>query len=136
VVPIELRDTAAAFFQLDAQTILGVHLDNSIITVDSPARPGELVTLYAGGLGPLDREYVDNVVPLAASWIRDRKNFRMLFNGVDIDSSRIQYVGVTPFWAGLYQINVRLPDNLGADPEVRIGFRDRLSPPNLSLPVR
>ncbi len=45
----------------------------------------------------------------------------MLLNGVAVDPGLVSYAGATPDCAGLYQINVRLPEDAPANPEVRIG---------------
>jgi uncharacterized protein (TIGR03437 family) len=40
---------------------------------------------------------------------------------------------VTPGFAGLYQVNVRLPERLAPNPEVRISLGDLASQPGLKL---
>ena len=60
----------------------------------------------------------------------------MLLNGVAIDPARILYAGVVPTFAGLFQINVRLPDITPSNPEVRIGFAGTMSPPARVLPLQ
>jgi uncharacterized protein (TIGR03437 family) len=57
-------------------------------------------------------------------------------NNAPVDAGSIQYAGVTPGYAGLYQINLRLPDPLPANPEVRVWIGPQASPPSLSLPTR
>jgi uncharacterized protein (TIGR03437 family) len=59
-----------------------------------------------------------------------------MLNGVAVDSRRIYYVGVTPGYAGLFQINVRLPDDAPPDPEIRVGTSDRMSPEGRYLPLQ
>src|SRR5277367_6557364 len=51
-IPIMLQNAAPSFFQTDATTVLGVHLDGSTITAASTAKARKSVVLFAAGLGP------------------------------------------------------------------------------------
>ena len=55
--------------------------------------------------------------------------------GIRLAPSDILYAGLAPGFAGLYQMNIRLPLELGAKPELRIGFGDIMSPPGVWLHV-
>src|ERR1700722_2036366 len=50
-LPIMLQSAAPSHLQSDATAILAEHLDYSVITASSPAMPGEVVVLFASGLG-------------------------------------------------------------------------------------
>ncbi len=39
---------------------------------------------------------------------------------MSIDPSLVKYAGLTPGWAGLYQINLYIPEGVGTDPELRV----------------
>ena len=39
---------------------------------------------------------------------------------LELDQSLIQWAGLSPGFAGLYQINLQLPDMIGPDPQVRV----------------
>ena len=70
----------------------------------------------------------------AAAPIVNLANFQVLLDGVALDPSMVEYAGVAPFNAGLYQVNVMLPDNLSpANPEIRLSVAGVLSPTGLSL---
>ncbi len=58
-----------------------------------------------------------------------------MLNGVAIDPSLIQYAGVTPGFAGLFQINVQLPGDAPSSPEIQIGYPNLMSPAGRILPV-
>ena len=63
-------------------------------------------------------------------------DLKLLLNGNAVDTVRIKYAGLTPGSAGLYQINLQLPDNLGADPEIRVAVASQSNPGGLKLAVR
>jgi uncharacterized protein (TIGR03437 family) len=62
-------------------------------------------------------------------------SLKVSLNGVTLDPIRIKYAGLTPGSAGLYQINVVLPDNTGPDPEIRIWAGDMVPVAGLKLPL-
>jgi uncharacterized protein (TIGR03437 family) len=59
-----------------------------------------------------------------------------LINGTALAPSSILYAGVAPGFAGLYQVDVRLPDQLPANPEIRLGVAGIMSPAGLILPAQ
>jgi uncharacterized protein (TIGR03437 family) len=132
---INLSATAPALFQTDATTILGTHADYSLVTASSPAQPGEVIVLWATGLGPTLPPVIPNQVPRAAAPLAAMSEFQVFLNGEAVDPSLIYYAGATPTCAGLYQINVRLPNDAPADPEVRIAASGVMSPPGRFLSV-
>ena len=135
-VRIALRDVAPALFQLDQETAVATTADWSLITRESPAEPGRYVVLWATGLGPTNPDTIYGYVPPAAAWLRRLGEFQVLLDGVAVESNRVTYAGVAPGWAGLYQINVKLPEQMNPDPEIQIGLGGQVSPSGLRLPVR
>ena len=128
-VQILLSATAPGLFLYpDGMTVIAQHVDYSLVTADAPAHAGELVILYAGGLGQTSPVVPSGQIPQVAAQIKDKSSFKVWLNGVAVDSSRIEYVGITPTTAGLYQINLRLPDGVPPNPEIRISTGDVLSP--------
>jgi uncharacterized protein (TIGR03437 family) len=68
--------------------------------------------------------------------ITSLSTLNVLLNGVPADPASIQYAGVTPGCAGLYQINLQLPAPLPSNPEVRVAIGSQISPPSLNLPTQ
>jgi uncharacterized protein (TIGR03437 family) len=135
-IPILLESAAPSLFQTDATTVLGVHLDYSLITATSPAQPGEVIVLYASGLGPTNPAAIPDQIPQQAATVTPMSSFSVLVNGVALNPQLILYAGVTPGFAGLFQINVQLPSDAPPNPEIRIGYAGIMSPPGRFLPVR
>src|SRR5207302_8911426 len=99
-------------------------------------RPGDIVVLYATGLGETTPPVIYGQLPTAAASLKQIRDFKVLLAGVAVDADAVAYAGIAPGFAGLYQINVRLPQSVTANPELRIGMGDALSRPDLRLPVQ
>jgi uncharacterized protein (TIGR03437 family) len=136
IVTVTLQSAAPAMFQISSGAVIATHLDGSVVSSDSPAAAAEIVTLWATGLGNTYPELEDGVLPAAAQWLSQLNQFDVQVNGAALDPSAVLYAGVAPGYAGLYQVNVRLPDPLPANPEIRLGLGGVLSPPGLILPAQ
>jgi len=51
-VPITIQANAAQLFTADGKSVLGVHANGGLIGKTAPAAPGEIIVVYATGLGP------------------------------------------------------------------------------------
>jgi len=134
-VDIQLQNEAPEFFLRDGQTVLAMNNNFDLLSPEAPAKGGDWIVLYAAGLGQTDPPQIEGR-PWAGTATLRRKDFRLLLNGNAIDRSRVAYAGAAPGFVGVYQINVHLPDDLPADPEIRLGFGDHLSATGIKLPVR
>jgi uncharacterized protein (TIGR03437 family) len=135
-VPLILGNAAPSLFQSDATTVLGVHLDSSLITATSPAKPGEIIVLYATGVGPTTPAAIPDQIPQAAASVTPLSSFSLLLNGTAVDPRQVLYVGVTPTFAGLFQINLQVPLDAPSNPEIRIGYNGTVSPAGRILPLQ
>jgi uncharacterized protein (TIGR03437 family) len=135
-ISLDLAAAAPALFVSPDGFALVTHADGALIAADKPAVAGELVVVYTAGLGKYVNATTANEIPRVASEIVDRTSLRVTLNGVAVDGARIVYAGVTPGCAGVYQINLYLPENLPADPELRLFVGDAASQAGLKLPVR
>jgi uncharacterized protein (TIGR03437 family) len=136
VVQITLTEAAPALFQLDASTVIATHGNGPLVTESSPASAGEVVVLYAGGLGETEPAPFCGTIPESAAELTDLSDFQVELNGTAVDSKLIQYAGIAPGFAGLFQINLQLPADCPPNPEIRIGFGSNLSPAQRFLPVQ
>jgi len=135
-VRITLRDVGPGLFQRAPGIIASTHADGSIITKDHSARAGETVVLYGTGLGETVPAEVVGQFNMVAAQIQRLSDLRVIIGGETLDSARIQYAGVTPGSPGLYQVNLKLPNQLAPNPEIRVTIGDQSSPANMILPVR
>jgi uncharacterized protein (TIGR03437 family) len=126
-VEIAVSESAPALFQLDPDYVVATRRDGSAIARDNPAVSGEVITLYAAGLGavipPLpDRQVAERATPIARA-----TDFTMTLDGFVLPRPAILYVGTAPGFVGLYQINIELPTITREAPEIRIGIGGQFS---------
>jgi len=82
--------------------------DFSLVTAATPARPGELLTVYANGLGPT-RPGVDPGKPFPLTGVQVANSpIQVGINGRSIPAT---YAGGYPGAVNGYQVNFRLPDD-------------------------
>jgi uncharacterized protein (TIGR03437 family) len=135
-ITVTLVDAAPALFQSAAGYAIAAHLDNSVIAPGSPAQAGEIIVVYACGLGVTQPNPAPGVIPQSAAVIQRLSDLKVYLGGTAIDPASILYAGLTPGSPGLYQINLVLPANLGTDPEIRVAIADQSSPAGLKLAVQ
>jgi uncharacterized protein (TIGR03437 family) len=95
--------------------------DYSLVTSESPAVDGEVVLIYATGLGPVSNTPVDGTpapdAPLAVT-----KNPPTV--AIDGQAASVLWSGLAPGFVGLYQINVRVPMGLHGNNSVGVTLDD------------
>jgi uncharacterized protein (TIGR03437 family) len=135
LLTLQLQTTSPAFFLLNAQTVVATHADFSVITTTNPALPGEIVILYATGLGLTSPPAEPGQLPTTAAPLVSGSDFQILLDGQPAPAEDLLYSGVAPFYAGLYQINLQLPAATGQNPEIRISCGGQMSPAQIYLTV-
>ena len=136
LVQVVIAATAPAFFQSDQANAVATRADGTVVTPANPAKAGEVVVLYATGLGRTTPDSGYGEIANTAAPIRQLADLKITLAGTIVDPRRILYAGVSPGFGGLYQINLKLPDTLEPDPEIRVGLLDRTSTAGLRLPLR
>ncbi|HTQ58220.1 MAG TPA: hypothetical protein VMI94_27345 [Bryobacteraceae bacterium] len=103
-----------------------LHADYSLITDSSPAKPGETVLLFMNGLGTVTPAVADGApgpAPDLAYSDGGSTTSVYLVDGVNYPAQTIvQYAGLAPYYAGLYQVNFTLPTTGVANGDVYIAF--------------
>jgi uncharacterized protein (TIGR03437 family) len=135
-IPVQMGSVSPALFQLDAHNAVAARLDGTVLTPDNPAHPGDIVILFANGLGQTVPPAVYSTIAPAAAVLRDMLDFRLLVDGTPADPGLVFYAGAAPGFAGLYQINCQLPASTGSNPEIRISASGQLSKAGVMLPVQ
>lgn len=114
---------------------LATRASGEVVDPASPAIPGEAVVLYGTGFGQTNPSLTDGLIARTPARIPAGAEIKVMLNDVDV-SERVFYVGVTPGYAGLYQVNLRVPENVPPDPQVVISIRGAASPPGVRLAVQ
>lgn len=133
-IRVDLRASAPALFQADPEFLVATRGDGSAVSRNSPARPGEIIVLYATGLGETRPPQASGTLAKIPAVIERLRVFRVELGNVTLPPEHVLYAGVVPGFAGLYQINLRLPDTFERDPVVRVGFEnEERSPGNVRI---
>jgi uncharacterized protein (TIGR03437 family) len=135
-VSIQLNATAPGFFKSNSATPIAVHLDGRLVTSDAPAKAGEVILLYAGGLGRVSPDSSSGRIASFAAPIQAVAQLQVLLNGKAAPPGSVGYAGLAPGFAGLYQINLTVPSGLPPNPEIRIAIGQQISPPLVLLPLQ
>jgi len=88
--------------------IIAQHLDYSLVSTSSPAMPGEYIVFYLAGLGLTDTNVADGAASPSSPLAHPLVTPVLTLNGSNVP---IAFVGLTPGFVGLYQINFQIPAN-------------------------
>ena len=135
-VTIQLVGASPGLFQLDPDYAVATRPDGTVITPKNPAHGGEIVILYATGLGRTIPLAADREIPTTAAPLERLNEFQVVVGGEMLPAANVLYAGVAPGFAGLYQVNVRLPQVLGPDPEIAAGYAGAMSAGGVRLPAQ
>ena len=139
----ESSDTVAVRLTAAGTTLCCGNEEFSLVTQENPAIPGEVIIVYGTGLGltaPLPRDeglgtgMVTPADPL----------FNVPFNADDFVSSiaggktaQVRFVGLAPLLIGVYQINLKILEDLPDDPGLSLTIaQQRFISNPVTIPVK
>jgi uncharacterized protein (TIGR03437 family) len=113
---------ASWLFQIDAESpglftvdgsgsgqVAALNQDGSVNNGANPAQAGSVVTLYATGQGVLNGMPPDGQLP--QGMVETSQTPQVFINAGFVPSSDVQWSGLAPGFAGLWQINVKVPSD-------------------------
>ncbi|MDP9054795.1 MAG: S8 family serine peptidase, partial [Acidobacteriota bacterium] len=123
-VPIGLASWAPEFLQVNG-VAAAVDQSGQVVSSSNPAAQGSIVQLYATGLGPVTNQpnsgYPADSAQLSLTTVLPEIT-------IGDQNAVVQYSGLMPGSAGLYQINVLIPSIEPGTHTVRIHISGALSP--------
>jgi minor extracellular serine protease Vpr len=132
VVSLALSDYAPAIFKV-GDVAAALDQSNAVVTASNPVARGQVVQLFANGLGPVTNQPASGE-PAPASPLSRTTTLPVVTIGGQTAS--VQFSGLTPGYAGLYQINAIVPQGLAAGNQpVAVSIGGRSSSP-VNLPVK
>jgi uncharacterized protein (TIGR03437 family) len=137
-VTITLMKAAPALFPSPDNYALALdhNASSAVMTAAAPAQPGDLIVLYAAGLGSTQPNSQTGEIPQFAGLISAIKSFQLLLNGKAIDPTTVPYAGQAPGFPGVYQVNFYLPNPCPPNPQIQLAVGPQVSAPGIMLAVQ
>jgi uncharacterized protein (TIGR03437 family) len=133
LVGIQLNSTAPGLFPWDGNEAIAIHLNGTLISPSAPAHAGEIVVIYAAGLGRTSPDTTSGHIVGSAATIVAAAQMQVLLNGTACSAASVLYAGLAPGFAGLYQINLVLPTPVPVNPMIQIAVGAEISSPETQL---
>jgi uncharacterized protein (TIGR03437 family) len=97
ITPILIEPVAPAIFAHTGNIAAALHANSQAISESSPAAPGDIISIYATGLGAVT---LKNGLEVASA------TTQVYIDGI---AARVTFAGRAPGFQGLDQINVQIP---------------------------
>jgi uncharacterized protein (TIGR03437 family) len=118
-VDVPLAATAPGIFSIPRNGLGDgaiLHPDYSVVSASNPAHPGEYLQVYLTGLGAVDHPVPDGAAaPGSEPFARTTGPLNVYVGGLLV--TNVQFKGLAPTLAGLYQLNIQIPANIGPGPQ-------------------
>ncbi len=135
LIPIVVSAAAPALYLQAENTALAAAPDGRLFTAEKPAHSGDVVVLYATGLGEVFPKTRSGEIPTTAAPLATFDGFSITLGGQTVPRDNIQYAGVCPGLPGLYQINLIVPLGVGSNPTIVITASGIDSPAGIVIPI-
>ncbi len=134
VVTLPLAQYAPTIFQANGIVAAVDATTGTIITASNPAHAGDVVELYANGLGPVNNQPAsgDPASTSAASLATTKTQPTVTIGG---QNATVSYSGLNPGNPGLYQINVTVPSVAAGNQTVALSIGG-VSAPTAVIPIK
>ena len=125
------------FASPDGARAIVLNQDGTLNSPDLPAFRGEVVTLFATGQGVVDPPLATGA-PAPPEPLRRAASPAVSIGGAQIPAENILFAGLTPGFAGLLQVNARIPVGTpaGDDVEVAISIGGAVSQSGVAMSIR
>ena len=107
----------------------------TVVGTAAPAKPGDVLTLYANGLGLTNPQVASGELPSTSASVTG--DLQVFVGDVQLSKADVLYAGVAPSNAGLYQLNIRLPGSTAdGDQPVHVTVNGFSSPGGAYITVK
>ncbi|MEO8099076.1 MAG: PQQ-dependent sugar dehydrogenase [Acidobacteriota bacterium] len=131
---VTLQAQQPGVYTLDGTRAIAVHNTSyTLVTDPSPLAAGEFAFLYASGLGAVTNAPVTGAAAASSPLARTVAQVHVTLGGLPCE---VQFSGLAPGFAGLYQVNFRVPTGLAKgvyDLQLSVGAENA---PVVKLPVQ
>ena len=130
-----VAEVAPAIFQVPygtARIPAIVHLDGRLVSPDAPAVRGEWLALFLTGLGRLDADLPAGTPAPSEPLYRALAPVRVIVSGADAD---VIFSGLAPGYAGLNQVNFRVPNSAASQSSLQV-VAAKITSNTVSVPIR
>ncbi|MBZ5583968.1 MAG: AMP-binding protein, partial [Acidobacteriia bacterium] len=132
VYTVKLSDYAPAFFESNG-IAAALDVNYSAITPANKASRGDVIQLFANGLGPVSNQPASGEPASFSTFSRTTAIPVVTIGG---QGAEVQFSGLAPGFAGLYQVNVKVPAGISAGTQpisISIGGQNSK---NSTLPIQ
>ncbi len=139
LAPLRLDRAAPGLFELPGGFAVAIHGDGRIVSPESPASPGDVIVLFATGLGETAPPALYGEVARGPARLAPGVALDLEWDGRAAPPEDLLYAGLSPGFAGLYQINCRVPGFLaqGSGPaSLRVRLDAASSQPDVKVSIR
>lgn len=109
VVTIPISNYAPAFFEVGAGQVAALDTSFKVVGASNPIPRGQAVQLFVNGLGPVTNQPASGdpapMSPLSETTVKPVVT-------IGGQTATVQFSGLAPGFAGLYQVNVVVPQNV------------------------
>lgn len=129
-IPIEVTTVAPELFVHGSGDVIAFNEDGSINGSGNPAIPGGFITVYITGVGPTDP-------PVAAGWPAPSNPPAVAtteaWATIDGVAAEITFIGLAPGYAGVGQVNIKVPGGVTGRLPIKVGIGDEWSNSNVTV---
>ncbi len=106
---INIIQASPGFFTVDGEAAAALNQDNSLNSPSNPAAPGSIVQFFATGHGPLSSTPETGAAASADPLVLTTGDLEAY---VQATQATVEFSGLAPNFASLWQVNIRLPATL------------------------
>ena len=136
-VKIQLNNTSPGLFLWNGNNAVAVHLNGKVISPMIPATAGEIIVIYAGGLGRTTPHTTSGgwrQTPPPSIYV---SQLQILLNGVPYSAGQYSLCWFNSGLCGVVSDQLECyPPDLDGQPEIRVAIGAQVSPPSIQLAVQ